>query len=186
MTTQLKSKEYIFFDMDGTLVDTDYANFLAYQKAIKSVLNKSIKVDFDPTERFNSYLLKKHYPKIRTELCDKIIQLKQQLFSEFLSETVLIPEASERLKQCHQNKKACLVTNSSFLRASQVMSFHGLNQFITKVFCSDHRLRAKSKYHHAMEALQADNGLVEVFENEHLEVANAMQAGIQVKNIIRM
>ena len=34
----INSDTVLFFDMDGTLIDTDFANFLSYQEAIKSVM----------------------------------------------------------------------------------------------------------------------------------------------------
>jgi beta-phosphoglucomutase len=30
----IQADSVLFFDMDGTLIDTDYANFLSYKKAI--------------------------------------------------------------------------------------------------------------------------------------------------------
>ena len=34
---RIKADSILFFDLDGTLVDTDYANFLSYKKAIEFV-----------------------------------------------------------------------------------------------------------------------------------------------------
>ena len=34
MDTIINSETVLFFDMDGTIVDTDFANFLSYRDAI--------------------------------------------------------------------------------------------------------------------------------------------------------
>ena len=35
---KINSDTILFFDMDGTLIDTNFANFLSYQEAIQSVI----------------------------------------------------------------------------------------------------------------------------------------------------
>lgn len=41
----IKKDTVLFFDMDGTLVDTDYANFLAYQQAISEIVESDLNIE---------------------------------------------------------------------------------------------------------------------------------------------
>ena len=55
----------LFFDMDGTLVDTDYANYLSFKMAIQSVINPIQFLPFNPNERFNRTILKREFPNLK-------------------------------------------------------------------------------------------------------------------------
>ena len=47
----IKKDTVLFFDMDGTLVDTDYANFLAYKQAISETVKFDFNVEYDSNFR---------------------------------------------------------------------------------------------------------------------------------------
>ena len=49
----IKKDTVLFFDMDGTLVDTDYANFLAYQQAISEIVESDLNIEYDSNFRLN-------------------------------------------------------------------------------------------------------------------------------------
>jgi len=55
----------LFFDLDGTLVDTNYANFLSYKKAIQSATKSQYDLTFNPAKRFNRVILKNYIPNLR-------------------------------------------------------------------------------------------------------------------------
>lgn len=52
----------ILCDMDGTLIDTDYANYLAYSRAIGEVTREKHDVKFDYRERLNRGKLEETHP----------------------------------------------------------------------------------------------------------------------------
>ena len=185
MSDVITSKSgYVLFDMDGTLVETDFANFLAYQKAIKAVLKVEANIDFDPLRRFNAKLLQEYFPNLTKNQTSSVVQLKKQFYSEFLSETLLIPKTCERLRECSQNKNTILVTNSQSERALQTLRFHGLDKFFSGAYCANHRSNVEDKYQHVMRHLDARNQQVVVFENEEVEVAHALAAGVLAQNIV--
>lgn len=37
LSSVISDDTVLFFDLDGTLIDTDYANYLAYEKAIQTI-----------------------------------------------------------------------------------------------------------------------------------------------------
>ena len=58
----IKKDTVLFFDMDGTLVDTDYANFLAYQQAISEIVESDLNIEYDSNFRLNRSSLKIFVP----------------------------------------------------------------------------------------------------------------------------
>jgi beta-phosphoglucomutase len=72
----INSDTVLFFDMDGTLIDTDFANFLSYQEAIKSVIQSETEIQYVPNERFNRTTLNKVVPSLTKEKLDRNYQAK--------------------------------------------------------------------------------------------------------------
>jgi beta-phosphoglucomutase len=54
----ITSDTILFFDMDGTLTDTNFANFLSYKKAICSATKSDHNLTYNPDKRFNRSILK--------------------------------------------------------------------------------------------------------------------------------
>ena len=73
----INSDTVLFFDMDGTLIDTDFANFLSYQEAIKSVVQSETEIQYVPNERFNRTTLNKVIPNLTEEKIVEIIKQKE-------------------------------------------------------------------------------------------------------------
>jgi beta-phosphoglucomutase len=78
----------IFCDMDGTLVDTDYANYLSYRHAIIEVTCGNHDVEFS-RERLDRKSLNKRLPSLTAAQCEVIASLKAAYFAEFILETRL-------------------------------------------------------------------------------------------------
>ena len=57
---RINSETVLFFDMDGVLIDTNYANYLSYKMAIHKIIHADI--SYNPNERFNRGVLKKMIP----------------------------------------------------------------------------------------------------------------------------
>jgi beta-phosphoglucomutase-like phosphatase (HAD superfamily) len=178
--------EYAFFDMDGTLVETDYANFLAYNKAINSVLNIRNTIEFNPNHRFDKNSLKQQFQNLSDFQYKRIIQLKNKLTNDFLSKTFVNSKVVEAFISMSETKRTVLVTNASFDRAMQTMKFHGLDRYLDAMFCSGHRSSDANKYQHAIETLGASTKNIVLFENEDKEVLNALNSGVQKQKIFKV
>lgn len=81
----------MFCDLDGTLVDTDYANYLSYRRALIEVTSGMYDVDFR-NERLNRESLKRRLPSLTDAQLELITSLKSWYFKGFLSETRLNTE----------------------------------------------------------------------------------------------
>ena len=79
---EITKDKTLFFDMDGTLIDTDFSNFLSYEKAIQSVIKTNEKLTYSPKRRLNRLNLRSKFPNISD--CDyrKIVILKEEFYKE--------------------------------------------------------------------------------------------------------
>ena len=100
---RIDKQHVLFFDMDGTLIDTNYANYLSYTQAIQQVLKTESDISYAPDIRFTRMHLKKIFPSLEKAEYEKIIQLKNNFYTEQLSKTEL-NVAIVQIKKILQNK----------------------------------------------------------------------------------
>ena len=176
----------LFFDMDGTLVDTDFANYLAFETAIQTVVGANQEINFNPNERFNRTILKREFPSLGEKDFLDIIRVKESLYSENLSKTKLISFVYDILKQYSQSNTTVLVTNCREERAIMTLNQHELtNKFTHKFFRKsiDNDLHI-NKFKNAIISLNLNPKTIIAFENEAFEIEEAIKAGIPIENII--
>jgi beta-phosphoglucomutase len=181
--TDICLPEYVFFDMDGTLIETDFANFLAYNQAIEILLRRKNAITYNPAYRFDKNRLKEHVRGLSDFQYRRIIQIKNELNIEFLHATYVNERLVNQLITLSQKKVVYLVTNAYAKRAEMTLSFHGLERYFSGMICKDDRPTKANKYLHAVEHLRASPKKIMVFENEKKEIINAAKAGINPTNI---
>lgn len=176
----------LFFDMDGTLVDTDYANYLSFKMAIQSVINPIQFLPFNPNERFNRTILQREFPNLKDNEYQEIIRLKERFYSENIGQTKLLPYANEILESFFELNTTVLVTNCREDRAIMTLNQHGLtDKFKHKIFRkSIDKDRHINKFENALKTLELEPQMIIAFENEQFEIDEAVKAGIPIENII--
>jgi len=175
----------LLFDMDGTLINTDLANFLAYKESIESVLGFQGKLQFNPDHRFNRSSLVVQFPNLSSVELDKIIKLKETNYLEHLERTKINKPVAEILLQYSKTHKTILVTNCRKDRAIITMDYHNLrDKFSAMIFRLDTKVDSRTnKYLNALSHFNLPPDNVVVFENENQEVEDAINAGIKMTNI---
>lgn len=182
---KINSENVLFFDMDGTLVDTNYANFLLYTRAIQQLIQSNIDFTYDPNERFTREVLKKVIPNLSEPDFKKIIQLKNKLYIEHLPETKLNDLVAKILKKFSKTNETILITNCRKERALITLEYYGLaDKFSHKLYRLKTNSKKNNKYEYALISLQIPSTSVVVFENEKSEINTAILAGIPDENII--
>ena len=184
----INSDTVLFFDMDGTLIDTDFANFLSYQEAIKSVVQSETEIQYVPNERFNRTTLNKVIPDLTEEKIVEIIKQKEINYNKYLTQTKLNKSVSDILIRYSKTNKTVLVTNCREDRAILTLEYHKLTDNFSHLFfkqIEDKDTRV-NKYKIALNNLGLSAQIVIAFENEKIEIEDAILAGIPIDNIISL
>ncbi len=184
VTQNITADIILFFDMDGTLIDTDLANFLSYKKAIASVTKSDNNLTYNPDKRFNRSNLKNAVPNLTESEYEKIIQEKEEYYNDFIHETKLKTEIADILIKYSKTNKTILVTNCRKDRAMTTLKHFELEDKFSDVFCREFNDNDKkvNKFQNAISRLGVPPNLVIAFENEETEIADAQKAGISIIN----
>lgn len=184
VTQDITADLILFFDMDGTLIDTDLANFLSYKKAINSVTKSDNNLTYRPDKRFNRSNLKNAVPNLTESEYEKIIQEKEEYYNDFIHETKLKSEIADILIKYSKTNKTILVTNCRKDRAIITLKHFGLEDKFSNIFCRefDDNNKKVNKFQNAISKLGVPPNFVIAFENEEIEIADAKQAGISIIN----
>ncbi len=180
---KLKGK-ILLFDLDGTLVETDYSNFLAYKEAIHHVLNK--KITYNPKKRFNRNELLSIFPHIKRADIEKIIKIKGLCYRKYLHKTNLNETVYSLLLRYYKTNRTFLVTNSRKERALMILEYYDLKKKFEKAFYlqPDSAKGDANKFKIAISKLNVNPQLVVIFENDHTEISKALSVGILEENIL--
>jgi beta-phosphoglucomutase len=184
LDSKITSDTVLFFDMDGTLVDTNLANFLSYKKAIISVTKLNHDLTYNSDKRFNRSSLKNAVPNLTENEYERIIQEKETYYNDFLHETKLNPAIADILFRYSKTNKTVLVTNCRKDRAITTLKHFGLDEKFSYIFCREFDDDGKkiNKFQKAILKLGITPNHIIAFENEESEIADAREAGITIIN----
>lgn len=182
---ELPSGFVVFCDMDGTLIDTDQANYLSYRKAVLEVTHGVHDVQHS-AERLNRESMKKQLPYLIEEEYEKITCLKAKYFPEFLSETRVNNSLAGLMRKFSGNSKTVLVTCCRKKRAMDMLRYHKLRKLFSRLICWEDIPRGGSsnKYENALNLTRTNPAAVIVFENDVADVEEAVLAGVPRGNVI--
>ncbi len=175
----------LIFDLDGTLVNTDYANFLSYKRAIEQIIQSSLHLTFDPSKRLTREVVRTLIPDLGEEKYKKIIKMKERLYVDYLHETKLNRTVASLLGK-YSNKKFVLVTNSRPERAVMLLKHHGIIDKFPHRFYRQNTKSSINKFHQVFAVLQVPASSVVVFENNESEIDAAISTGIPSENIFKV
>ncbi len=181
---KINNTSILIFDLDGTLINTNYANFLAYKEAIKQVLKLELDLLHNSNERFTRNLLKTIIPTLTSVEYEKIIELKNKFYEEYLHKTTLNQVVVKILKKYSKTNKTILATNSHKKRAIKILKHHKLIDYFDYKFYKEDKGIEINKFNYVLTFLKISEKFVIIFENEKLEIDNAISLGISTKNII--
>ena len=183
---KINADTILFFDMDGTLIDTDFANFLSFKTAILSVIGPIKDIQYNPNERFNRTVLKREFSNLSENEFEDIIHLKELHYSENITQTKIMTFTNDILTQYSTSNTTVLVTNCREERAVKTLNQHNLINKFTHLFFrkSIDKDFHVNKFENALTSLSINPNNVIAFENEVFELEEAIRAGIPFENVI--
>lgn len=172
--------KWVLCDLDGTLVETNEANFLAYQEAIEAIMKIRI-VQRD--SRFTKDNIKDECPGISDEDYNDIVKYKSEVYVKYISRTFPNLEIIEHLKELSSHCQVILVSNSSSQRGNEVLLYHKLdNLFNVKYYNTS----LDNKYKNVLSLYNIAAKDVLVFENDETDIRDALRTGILKEQIINV
>jgi beta-phosphoglucomutase len=186
LESKVNEETVLLFDLDGTLIDTDLSNFLAYNKALNLIVNREI--EFDPNVRFNRTLLKTIFPDLTEVDFYSIVSKKDEIYSDYLFGGKLITPIIDVLKKYYKSNRVVLVSNCRRGRGELILENHGLKDFFNETFFRQDGNDEKmvNKYKRAIDELNISPEVIVIFENDNSEIENALEAGIHRVNIYKI
>ena len=177
----------LFFDLDGTLVDTIEANVSAYMEACKkigiSITRKQLKDAFG--ERMDVFMTRL-YPDISKEKMGQLRKYKAEFYPKYVHLNKPNTQLINFLRTLKQDHETALVTMAQKQNAETVISNAGISEIFDHIITGDQVVMAKPNPEAYLKALEL-SGLnpfeVLAFEDSVSGIQAAKAAGIQVLKI---
>lgn len=173
---QNRNNYVLIFDLDGTLIDTDEANSLAYQQAVHDVTGIQIPL----TESRITRETLQQMLKMDKSTTDEIASYKESIFPKYLSKTVPLPALW--MVRHLTDVNVILLTLARRERAKSVLKYYNaLSYFNHMYFKEDYEGKAKFEYLRTRVISELDH--VILFENDRIMIEQALAVGIPERNI---
>jgi beta-phosphoglucomutase-like phosphatase (HAD superfamily) len=178
----VKPESIFIFDMDGTLVNSDIANFNAYSEALSPTINLAQRYIAGRITRASLSEL-----GVSRNMQESVISQKREIYNKYLKDTIKMPLACKILEIVSKTNMTILATQSEKQRAIDTLHYHNLlANFTHSVFREDLQEEQQNKYAHVVQKYNLNPQDVFVLEDNEIEIANALTAGIPQKNIISL
>jgi beta-phosphoglucomutase len=182
-------KEALFFDLDGTLLFTEKANFLAYNSALGEFGKQIKRQEFGLINgRDSREFLSKIFPDLSENYIHEIRVLKQTRYSQYFSEVARNEYLIELIK-ANPEKTISLVTNGKSKNTFEIIKYFDLEKLFNYVITGDDVSIGKPDSAIYLKALQV-NGIESfkalAFEDSPEGVISARGAGIEVIRVPRL
>jgi beta-phosphoglucomutase-like phosphatase (HAD superfamily) len=117
----------------------------------------------------------------------EIIKAKEQFYKSNVSYVKINTCLLRILNETATSHKSYIVTNATKDRATYTLNYIGVeNKFEKVISIEDDQENLGNKYLLAISKINVDPSSILVFENEDIEIANAIEAGILKSNIVKV
>lgn len=178
---KVKAANVVIFDLDGTLIETDTANCLAYKAAIAHWLGQDIAAKFPSNRRITRTILNEHLINTSKITIQNIVRYKESIYEQFLH-TTKVNQKMYRLLKLAQGKKVILASDCHFRRGELLLAYHNIGDSFTEKYFSggdnsDHKYK-KIRNNWDLELYK-----FAVFDDDSMSISYACKAGFNPKSI---
>lgn len=184
----------LFFDLDGTLVDTHQSNTSAYLNAVHDVLPEASVSRVDLLRYIKAG---KGYREFLSDLISGISDVdiisvsnrKSEIYPKYLGESRLNEVLVSRMKKWKEDPNAILVlvTTAKECNARNILEHHGILDVFDFAVFGDQVTAPKPNpeiYLKALELAGVDASDAEAFEDSDVGIEAARAAGISVTRVV--
>lgn len=141
----------VFFDLDGTLVDTEPLHFEAYNAALSEVDVQVSREDYfarfigyNDHDCFVAVLHENHLNADEVRIAALIVS-KHAAFDRLMTSgrDVIYPGAADFVRQCHERFPLMVVTGALRVEAEQVLKVAGLREYFLDVIAAEDVVHGK-------------------------------------------
>ena len=177
----------LLFDLDGTLVDTREANFLAYRDAFAESGHELTQATFETTwGRDSRDFIPDLLPGIGQDGVDTIRSAKSRLYADQLHRTTVNEALIAFLRMMAPTHRTALVSTAKSGNGRQILDVHGLTPLFDVVVWGDEVEQSKPHpegYLRALELLGAETSSALAFEDSETGRQAALAAGLPVLEV---
>ena len=171
----------LFFDLDGTLLFTEKANFYAYRDALADFnLNLTLDLFCSTAGKDSRDFLKFLFPDLSHANISEVRKKKAKIYLE-LFDLVEVNKPMVEILRANQDKLTAVVTNAKSHSAYTILKHFALSELVDEVFAGDLVKLGKpdsSIYLKALEACKLKPSEVVAFEDSDDGMNAAHGAGI--------
>ena len=179
--------EAVYFDLDGTLVDSEHLHAVSWNKVLQDYNVQYSEDEFcmafagKPTLEAANVIVNTHKLKVSPS---QLAEQKHQVFAAVSQQALprLLPGASEILEWCkQQGLKLALVTGSAKAEAHSILNGHQLYNFFDVIFTRDDVVAPKphpEPYLSAISALNSNACEGVAIEDTVTGSTSAVEAGL--------
>lgn len=184
-TNNISDSSLLVFDLDGTVVNTDMANYLAYKEAIQQVIGLDLPIANSNDERFTREKLFSIFDNLTDQQYKNIIEMKNDIYQKYLPMSKVNASVIGVIEKHINTNKIILATSSRKNRAEMVLQHHGLTNIFDYIFFKEDYSQ-KNKFLHVVNYFGVSANSIFVFENDNDEIRNAIASGIPDGNIVKV
>jgi HAD superfamily hydrolase (TIGR01509 family) len=181
------SVQALLFDLDGTLVDTREANYLAYRAAFAESGHELTQEQFAATwGRDSRDFIPDLLRGVDAAAVDDIRAAKSRLYADQLHRTTVNDALLAFLRQLAPLHRTALVSTAKSVNGRQLLDAHGLTPLFDVIVWGDDVSRSKPHpegYLRALELLGVEPGLSLAFEDSETGRQAARAAGLLVLEV---
>ena len=180
----IPTESIILCDMDGTILNTDYANTKAYKKAILAVTGSKENASLT-SKRLDRIQIKQQMPSLNQKQLASITELKSVYFDHYVATTSVNQQLVDLIINHQGLNEVILVSRCRKARAVKLLKYHKLLKYFSHLICYEDLPNGNhsNKYQVAANMCKHEKNATFVFEDKMQEALNAQNIGIPTHNI---